>query len=50
MKHTQFASDPVNLIKFRLSGKDGSLFYISQVDLKISTSPQKEYFDPANTN
>lgn len=50
MKHTQFASDPVNLIKFRLSGKDGKPFYLSQVDLKISASPQKEYFDPSNTN
>lgn len=50
MKHVQFASDPVNLLKFRLSGKNGSLFYMSQVDLKISASPQKEYFDPSNTN
>ena len=50
MKHTQFAADPVNILKFRLSGKDGSLFYISQIDLKISPSPPKEYFDPSNTN
>ena len=50
MKHTQFASDPVNLLKFRISGKDGSLFYLSQIDLKIMPSPQKEYFDPSNTN
>jgi hypothetical protein len=50
MKHTQFAADAVNLLKFRLSGKNGSLFYISQIDLRITPSPSKEYFDPSNTN
>lgn len=41
MKHVQFASDPVNLLKFRIAGKDGSLFYMSQVDLQIIPAPAK---------
>jgi hypothetical protein len=49
MKKIQYASDPVNIFKIRISGVDGSVFYLSQIDLEISAMPQKAYFDRTNT-
>lgn len=49
MKHIQYAADPVNIFKIRISWKNGSVFYMSQMDLKIASMPPKEYFDPSNT-
>lgn len=49
MEHIQYAADPVNIFKIRISGYNGSTFSMSQLDFIISAMPQKEYFDPSNT-
>jgi hypothetical protein len=46
LKKITFASDEVNIFKFRLSG---AAFYINQIDLGIVEGDRKSYFDPANT-
>ena len=50
MEHIQYAADPVNIFKIRVSGYNGSTFAMSQLDLTVSAMPQKEYFDPSHTS
>ncbi len=50
MEKIQYASDPVNIFKIRISGYNGSTFAMSQLDFTISPMPPKEYFDPSHTS
>lgn len=49
MKHIQYAADPVNLFKIKISGYNGSVFYMSQLDFNLSPMPSKQYFDATST-
>lgn len=50
MKKIDFERDNANVFKIAISGKDGSPFYMNQLDLVIGFSQvQKTYFDASNT-
>jgi len=50
MKKIDFERDNANIFKIAISGKDGSPFYMNQIDIVIGFSQiQKVYFDALNT-
>ena len=51
MEKLDWNRDNANIFKIAVTGKDGSPFYMNQIDIVIGFSmQQKTYFDPTHTN